>query len=52
MKREFELKCISDQIEMGRRIRKQREVFGFTREELAGYLGVSDVKFIASNRVW
>ena len=41
MKREFELKHL-DQIEMGRRIRKQREFL----EDLAGYLGVSS-KFIA-----
>ena len=45
MKREFELKHL-DQIEMGRRIRKQREFLDFTREDLAGYLGVSS-KFIA-----
>ena len=45
MKREFELKHL-DQIEMGRRLRKQRECVDFTREDLAGYLGVSS-KFIA-----
>lgn len=45
MRREFELKHL-DQIEMGRRIRRQREFLDFTREELAGHLGVSS-KFIA-----
>lgn len=45
MKREYELKHL-DYVEMGRRIRKQREFLSLTREELAGHLGVSS-KFIA-----
>ena len=45
MKREKELKHL-DPIEMGHRIRKQREFLNLTREDLAGHLGVSS-KFIA-----
>ena len=45
MRREFELKQL-DSMEMGIRVRKQREFLHLTREDLAGYLGVSS-KFIA-----
>ena len=45
MKCGYELKHL-DYIEMGRRIRKQREFLNLTREELAGQLEVSS-KFIA-----
>lgn len=45
MKCEYELKHLN-YIEMGRRIRKQREFLKLTREELAGQLDVSS-KFIA-----
>ncbi len=45
MKGESELKRL-DPIEMGRRIRKQREFLELTREDLAAHLGVSS-KFIA-----
>ena len=45
MKREIELKHL-DSVEMGSRIRKQREFREMTREELAGHLGVSS-KFVA-----
>lgn len=42
---EKELKYL-DPVEMGRRIRRQREFLGLTREELSGRLGVSS-KFVA-----
>lgn len=45
MKCDYELKHL-DYIEMGQRIRKQREFLNLTREELAGQLEVSS-KFIA-----
>lgn len=43
--KEIELRVL-DPIEMGKRIRNQREFLGMSREELAGQLGVSS-KFIA-----